>query len=416
MKTICVALLSGISAASAYTLHEWGTFTTVSGSDGVLLSGLEREESPLPPFTYSHFGLENGNLPRGLMELMRRHGSTPMFAATKGLRRPVRGVTVKMETPVIYFHADHGFDVSVKVGFNGGTISQWYPDRSGGEVLPEPPPPEDPEKPRPIEDWTLDFAAAAPWRGSIEWRARVMSPEETRQAILFKPGESLHWMRPRVPEANAVRTAAGETEGFLFYRGIGAFDPGLVTSIGADDALRLENRTGGDIPFALVFDKAGDRVRWQVLGQGVKAGAAATLASRDFSSSEAAFVEPVYREMVAGLTATGLFPSEATAMVETWWDSYFSKDGLRVFWVVPAVKTEAILPLEVSPRPQRSVRVIVGRSEVIRPAQEREWLALAASGDENRQTQWRMLVHHDRFGLAYQRRIEALRANETAAK
>jgi hypothetical protein len=45
--------------ANTYQLHEWGTFTTVAGSDGVLLEGLQREEERLPPFVYSHFGMEN---------------------------------------------------------------------------------------------------------------------------------------------------------------------------------------------------------------------------------------------------------------------------------------------------------------------------------------------------------------------
>ena len=39
MKTITSMLLLSATAASAYTLHEWGTFTTVAGSDGVLLAG-----------------------------------------------------------------------------------------------------------------------------------------------------------------------------------------------------------------------------------------------------------------------------------------------------------------------------------------------------------------------------------------
>ena len=29
--------------SAGFTLHEWGTFTSISGSDGVLLPGLERE-------------------------------------------------------------------------------------------------------------------------------------------------------------------------------------------------------------------------------------------------------------------------------------------------------------------------------------------------------------------------------------
>ena len=52
-----------VVAAQAYELHEWGTFTTVAGSDGVLLTGLQREEEELPGFVHSHFGFENGQPP-----------------------------------------------------------------------------------------------------------------------------------------------------------------------------------------------------------------------------------------------------------------------------------------------------------------------------------------------------------------
>ena len=101
-------------------------------------------------------------------------------------------------------------------------------------------------------------------------------------------------------------------------------------------------------------------------------------------------------------------------MVETWWDSYFATEGLRVFWVLPESKTEAILPLEVSPAPEKQVRVIVGRSEVLRPEKERNWLTLSRSTGENDVAAWNQLVTGDRFGLAYQRRIGALTA--TAAR
>ena len=91
-------------------------------------------------------------------------------------------------------------------------------------------------------------------------------------------------------------------------------------------------------------------------------------------------------------------------------DLLIAADGLRVFWVVPAAKTDAILPLQVSPAPDKIVRVIVGRSEVLRPAREKEWLALSASAEESERSRWDWLRFNDRFGGAYQRRIEALSA------
>src|SRR6187431_1403377 len=126
MKTITILLLSA-AAASAYSLHEWGTFTTVAGSDGVLLTGLQREEDALPTFVHTHFGFENGQPTsvEKLTSVMKAQGYPAFPSKMKGLgKRPVSGVTVKMETPVIYFHSQESFRAKVKVGFQGGTISQ----------------------------------------------------------------------------------------------------------------------------------------------------------------------------------------------------------------------------------------------------------------------------------------------------
>jgi len=122
VKSLTVLSITTLSAfaneagkAGAFQVHEWGTFTTVSGSDGKLLTGLEREEEYLPYFVQGHAGVN------------RRRG--------KGFYFPLRGVTVKMETPVIYFYGEPQKNVNVKVGFNGGSISQWYPPRTGGEAI-----------------------------------------------------------------------------------------------------------------------------------------------------------------------------------------------------------------------------------------------------------------------------------------
>ena len=103
--------------AKPFVVHEWGTFTSVSGSDGKLLSGLELEETALPPFVHSLAGFAPNN---------------------KGWDRPVKNVTIKMETPVLYFYSDVPRAVDVSVAFRGGSISQWYPERSSGEALPLP--------------------------------------------------------------------------------------------------------------------------------------------------------------------------------------------------------------------------------------------------------------------------------------
>src|SRR5256885_1568431 len=95
---------AGRLAAADFTVHEWGTFTSVAGSDGQQLSGLEVEEAALPPFVHSLTGFTPQN---------------------KGWDRPVAGVTVKMETPVLYFYSAEPLTAHVSVGFHGGSISQW---------------------------------------------------------------------------------------------------------------------------------------------------------------------------------------------------------------------------------------------------------------------------------------------------
>ncbi len=118
-----IAVLQPFSQnAQAYELHEWGTFTSVSGSDGILLGGLQIEEERLPTFVYALDGMQN---------------TGPGFSKGFRSQRPLRNVTIKMETPVIYFYSDKPFHAHVEVGFNGGAISQWYPQRSGGESVPK---------------------------------------------------------------------------------------------------------------------------------------------------------------------------------------------------------------------------------------------------------------------------------------
>jgi hypothetical protein len=409
-----LALVVSLSCGQAYELHEWGTFTTVSGSDGVLLSGLQREEEALPRFVHAHFGFENGQPPsiETFNRLKSLYGFTGFEPRMKGLgRRPVSGVTVKMETPVIYFHSSSGFHAQVKVGFEGGTISQWYPERSGGEVLPEPPPPaKPPTQPMSLEPWRIDFLK--PYRGSIEWKVEVLSPEQSRAARTFKPDDTLNWLRARVPEANVVRTPSGETENYLFYRGLGHFSPGLHTIVSQDESLLLRNDTGAEIPYLLVFEKRADSVLWKACQSGLKAGQQVVIRENELAALNEKFPEPVYDSLKSGLLSQGLLESEASAMIQTWWTSYFESEGLRVFWVLPRAVTDRILPLDVKPAPEKTVRVLVGRSEILRPRAERMWLD-AANRKSSDPFNSNPLESH-RFGLAIQERLATLKG--TAAK
>ena len=89
---------------SSLTAHEWGTFTSIAGSDGQAV-----EWSPLTGST---------DLP-AFVEHFRN----------SGYKLGLRG-TVRMETPVLYFYSSKEETVSVNVSFSRGVITEWYPHAS----------------------------------------------------------------------------------------------------------------------------------------------------------------------------------------------------------------------------------------------------------------------------------------------
>jgi hypothetical protein len=80
-----------------------------------------------------------------------------------------------------------------------------------------------------------------------------------------------------------------------------------------------------------------------------------------------ATLESLHAALEKMLIDAGLYPREASAMLETWRDSWF-EDGARVFYVVPRTSVDAILPLTITPAPTEIKRVFVGRMELVTPA------------------------------------------------
>src|SRR5437667_11414498 len=89
-------------------VHEWGTFTSIAGKDGIALEWRPLNgPSDLPKFVHTIQNQGDG--------LRHPQGKNELTAA------------VRMETPVLYFYSANEMDVSVKVDFPKGTITEWYP-------------------------------------------------------------------------------------------------------------------------------------------------------------------------------------------------------------------------------------------------------------------------------------------------
>ena len=413
-----IALYGLSPILNAYEMHEWGTFTTVSGSNGDMLTGLHVEEEHLPPFVYSHVGMapQAGNSTLFLNsptqnQILVRWSADKLLVPvpmqiSKGMQRAMlRNVTVKMETPVIYFYGDDTPKVHVKVGFNGGTISQWYPQRSAGDT------PnkltgkglnisEDLKKSlngrEMVTHSPIDFAK--PYVGGIEWDVEIIPKAQADPAFTFKPEENYTWIYPRVAEANMLKVG-DEYEDYLFYRGIGNFQLPATFSVDSNETLKVQNNSKEAIPFAFAFENVGGKFRYKNLGS-VESKQAALVAEDAWVTPKNPQIE-VFQQMRRGLVAQGLSIDEANGMVKTWWKSYFNKPGLRVFWVVPQYNLEQVLPLTLDPKPEKSVRVIVGRADVLRPKFEQ---AMVASIGTKKFSKYRQ----DRFYLPYKNRLEQL--------
>ncbi len=297
-----VALLAGAELKIGTTppvTHEWGTFTSVAREDGTAV-----EWAPL---------LGPGDLPC-------------FVTRAKEIRKWVARGLVRMETPVLYFYAQHATTLTVHVDFPQGLITEWYPGPQGNGSA------------------------------SIEWKQVQVSPGKDLE-YPTTAGAS-HYYAARNTDAAPLRIG-GQQEKMIFYRGLGYFEPPLRARYTSDGRLEVRNVGTEPIPFMMAFENQGGRIGFRV--------AENVTGSVTMDSPQLAQDLPaIRRTLVTRLTKLGLYPKEARAMVETWADSWFT-EGARVFYIVPRATVDSLLPLTIAPAPADIERVFVGRVEVLSP-------------------------------------------------
>ena len=324
-----------------FTAHEWGRFTSVQGADGIQLEWNPLVASDLPPFVYN---TAKTGLPA-------RPGGYPFF-----LGKTAFVARQRMETPVIYFYSDRERTVDVTVQFPQGHITEWYPQLN----------PDSFKTPGRITKLVWDRVTVLP---------RTQHPE--LEAKLPTHAAPSHYFPAREAEADFLRRAANENaspevESLLFYRGIGHFTAPLTTSLTNDgNGLVLKNSGPEPLNNLFVLQVAGDRASFTYL-KNLSPGDTTTvgLTCRRVWQSPAEVAERLAAEMSRALVSEGLFEREAAAMVKTWRDSWFAEPGVRVLYTLPRAWTDRTLPLTITPTPRNTVRVMVGRAEVITPATE----------------------------------------------
>src|SRR5216684_4542601 len=305
---------------SSLTAHEWGTFTSIAGDEGQAV-----EWSPLS-------------------------GSTDLPAFVEHFRDPgfkggLRG-TVRMETPVLYFYSSKEETLSVRVSFAKGVITEWYPRASRVEPKAE------------LYYGMLHQGGAS---GSIAWDSVTVEPNR-RLDLPLEVGNN-HYFAARMTSSTPLRvkTPAGEQqEKFLFYRGVSTFSVPLSATPDAAGKLRIKNYGEQEIPTTILFERRGEKVGYRIGGSLKEE---AILDAPELTAT----IDDLGRDLEGILVGQGLYHDEARAMVETWRSSWF-EEGSRLLYIVPAAFVNEALPLSINPAPAQTVRVFVGRLEVVTPA------------------------------------------------
>jgi hypothetical protein len=325
------------------TAHEWGTFTSVAGSDGHAIEWLPLTGSTDLPSFVEH--LREGGYKLGL-----------------------RG-TVRMETPVLYFYSPVEQTVSVQVSFSQGVVTEWYPHAT--RVEPH----------VPLYDYMLYQKDPG---GIIAWDAVTLSPSLNASFPQESGSDRYYAARATASTPLRVRTSSGEQhEKFLFYRGVAAFPVAIAATIAADGAVHVESRGAHAMPAIILFERRGEKVGYRLGGALQNQ---TILDSPELSGS----IDSLAHALEGILVDQGLYENEAQAMVQTWRDSWF-EEGSRLLYIVPREFVDNALPLSIKPTPTETTRVFVGRLELATPATKNEVEHAVASHDDA------MLARYGRF-------------------
>lgn len=376
--------------SSPFVVHEWGTFTTFSGSNGVHMDFRPLLDQELPWF------------------VMDRASQSGQIWLGKGRVR----TRVRMETPVTYFYTDVERTVSAKVRFPKGLLTEFYPPvremapaydnfaATQGEG-------------EPVGNGLLDWgpiqlipvsslrpavkdAATADWlQGVIGAKIfpeangnHYAHARETDSAFVYSrwPGADIpEWIEtPQQSPSGAVSLQPGHhIEKFLFYRGVGQFD--VPVQVTTDETNRVIVTNKGSQPVSgMILLTVKDETLTMAQVPDCTAGKSQTVTL----PAEPIAMEALRAAMTERLIAAGLFEKEAVAMVNTWQSSWFTEQGTRLFYLVPQQTTDELLPLEITPAPDKTVRVMVGRVEIMSATQEQQLMTVLKRSAQERKVAW----------------------------
>ena len=354
-------LLTGSKTAHGeeeFIVHEWGTITTRHAPDGTPAGRLNKiaPSEVLPPFVHRFEPPESASNAEGGFS---KRPLTPGHP----------DVTMRLETPVIYFYPPASFNpktrIDVRVKFHGGIINEFYPTADPSVAL----------------DFSrvqtkMRAGIVKTWDGNVLNNYVVGSLAWSSLTLYegsdFPKTAAEVWQAPRRVRAIGARTPNGEREKYLFYRGVAHLEALLQTRLAdtklnvlaprrlhwlAEEKMVLENVWIADI------QSDGTVEFKEYRGITIRKKPSEELFQHTFSEGKPVEIALLKQAMLTGLEAQGLYRDEAQAMLATWDAAYFGTPGKRIFYTVPEEWITNFLPLSIS-IPHKLTRVLIGRIDL----------------------------------------------------
>jgi hypothetical protein len=334
---------AGASDSGKFIVHEWGTFTSFAGSDGVSLEFRPLATSDLPAFVFDRARQAN-------LFTQRFDAGDRSISTTKATVRSLQ----RMETPVTYFYTDRERVVDVSVGFPKGLLTEFYP---------------------PVRMMFPVFAKGQNEQlanSALTWEKVKLIPAAAVKSNMMPPPTSAddHYGFARATDSAMLQIddkllSKAYYEKFLFYRGVGNFDLPVSLESSADGKFTIHNGGSEPIHAAFLVQISNGHIRCANLGQ-IDKDLAATLPANEIT------IDQLSDQVAAAIEADGMYEKEARAMVNTWRSSWFGEEGTRLLYLLPQSLTDKMIPLKVTPAPEKTVRVMVGRLETLTPQIEQK--------------------------------------------
>lgn len=361
---VLISLFISHPMYAAMEVHEWGTFTSLVGSNGLTQHGMYHEDEALPTFVH----------PFGFTQLAPFPIVDPGFDNDNCMNMKIcfsrntlqnNVITQKMETPVIYFYgkpAGTNNRVKVNVKFPEGIITDTFP----GPIAASP-------------QNNSTFVAIK--NGEATFDVEVLDAT-TSSLIPFVDSKNIY-SHARGTKSQVVRTNS-ENEKFIFYRGIGRFQPRISISSHQGN-LELRSSAASQPLAGFVISVSPDGKHQQMYR--VRTSDMSTTSGFQLNSQIVQNLTTTFpyvmksivtdsavirKEMIAALQNAGLFEDEATAMINTWEQGYLRVPGLRLLYVLPRAEVDAILPLTLTPAADKLQRAFIARIEIMTDIEEQK--------------------------------------------